>query len=422
SPSSSAASIPSPTARPHRLRLRTTAQTLTFRQLRSAVSSFASALSRLGIRKGDVVLIFAPNSVLFPVSFLSIISLGAIATTVNPLYTVGELKKQALDSGAKLVLTVPDLVPKVSSLNLPIILLAENANKDVSFPTFYDLIKNQSPSEFAPPEINQDDTVALLYSSGTTGASKGVVLTHRNFISVAMMAVQDQDTRGEPPNIFLCFLPMFHIFGLSVITFAQLARGNTVVVMKRFDMEMTLRSIERYRVSYLFVVPPVMIALAKQGKVTKYDLSSLRRLGSGAAPLGKDVMEEVAGIFPQADIVQGYGLTESCGIVSLELPRGASLRQYGSTGNLVSGVEGKVVSVDTLRSLPPNQLGELCFRGPNMMRGYFNNSQASKLTKDKEGWLHTGDLGYFNEEGQLFVVDRIKELIKYKGFQEFDVI
>lgn len=271
-------------------------------------------------------------------------------------------------------------------------------------------------AEYFPPDIGQSDIAALLYSSGTTGANKGVILTHRNFICTSMMASGDQDLLGEPPNTFLCFLPLFHVFGLSVITYAQLQRGNSLVLMTKFEMESMLRSIEKYRVSHTFVVPPVMIALAKQAKVAKYDLSSLRLLGSGAAPLGKDVMEEVAKSLPGAEIVQGYGLTESCGIISLEYPQGKD-RLYGSTGYLSVGVDGKVISVDTQKPLPPNQLGELCFRGPNIMQGYFNNPEATKLTLDSEGWLHTGDLGYFDEKGQLFVVDRIKELIKYKGFQ-----
>ncbi|KAL0920402.1 hypothetical protein M5K25_009538 [Dendrobium thyrsiflorum] len=163
-----------------------------------------------------------------------------------------------------------------------------------------------------------------------------------------------------------------------------------------------------------------MIALAKQAKAAKYDLSSLKLIGSGGAPLGKDVMEEVAKSFPSVELVQGYGLTESCGTISKEFPQGKD-RIYGSTGFLSVGIDGKVISVDTQKPLPPNQLGELCFRGPNIMQGYFNNPEATELTLDSEGWLHTGDLGYFDEKGQLFVVDRIKELIKYKGFQAIHI-
>nr|AIY34663.1 4-coumarate:CoA ligase-like protein [Albuca bracteata] len=394
-------------------------RSFTFAELRSTVSSFAVGLSRLGIEKGDVVLIFSPNSVLFPISFLSIVSLGAVATTVNPLYTVPELSKQALDSRAKLVLTSPELVAKARALNLPIVLLSDKENASASMPTFYDVIERFGSAPAAridPPRITQEDTAALLYSSGTTGTSKGVVLTHRNFISAAMMLTADQDEEGDPPNTFLCFLPIFHVFGLSVVNFAQLRRGNTVVVMERFDMERMLAAIDRFAVSHLFVVPPVMVGLAKMGKVTKYNLDSLRWICSGAAPVGGDVMEEVARAFDGVDVVQGYGLTETTSIISLERCKEKG-RKIGSTGYLMAGIEAKVITVDTLQPVPPRMNGELLFRGPNMMQGYFNNPEATRLTLDDEGWLHTGDLGYFDEKGRLYVEDRIKELIKCKGFQ-----
>lgn len=280
-------------------------ETLTFRHLRSTVYSIAAGLSRLGIKKGDVVLLFAPNSIHFPLCFLAVVSLGAVATTVNPLYTSAEISKQVDDSRPVLVVTVPQLWAKVRDLRLPAVIIgSKNPPIPGSQVTYLSDLVAEPAADLPATPIRQTDTAALLYSSGTTGTSKGVVLTHRSFICTALMATADQENDGEPFNTFLCFLPMFHIFGLSIITFAQLQRGNSVVVMGRFDLEMTLRSIEKFRVTYLFVVPPVMIALAKQSLVNKYDLSSLKRLGSGAAPLGKDIMEECAKNFPHALVVQ----------------------------------------------------------------------------------------------------------------------
>ncbi|XP_057772620.1 probable CoA ligase CCL7 [Salvia miltiorrhiza] len=409
-----------------------TAETLTFSDLKTHVLNLSRALINLNLSKNDVVFLLSPNSILFPVAFLAVIAAGAGATTANPQYTTTELSKQIKDSNPKLIITTHELHNKIKHVNLPCIILDDinhtnhilhNSNKSSSHSKkselhlYSDLITSTTTSDWPLPRVAQTDVAAILYSSGTTGTSKGVVLTHRNFMAAAMMTTSDQDSSGEGQNVFLCFTPMFHVMGLAAVVYAQLQRGNTVVVMPRYTVETMLGAIERYGVTHLFVVPPVVIALAKQRElVARFDVSSVREIGSGAAPLGKEVMEKCATVFPLAVLFQGYGMTETCSSISMEDTKAGS-RHSGSTGLLNPGVEAKIVNIQSMQPLPPLQTGEIWIRGPNVMEGYFKNQRATMETLDDEKWLHTGDVGYFDEEGRLYVVDRIKELIKCKGFQ-----
>lgn len=281
---------------------------LTYDQLERQVRALAAGLYKcLNVRQYDVVMLLSPNCIEFPVIFLAVVSLGAVLTTVHQANTAGEVQKQMKDSGTRLIFTTAALTEKIAGFDLPVVIFGD----DEVVPGFsskpihqYTELLRTDPYGVPRVKIKQHDTAALLYSSGTTGTSKGVVLTHRNFISLCCMLNAGSDETLSPDDVLLLLLPMFHVYGLGICTVASLARGIMLVVMPQFDFVNMLSTIQTYRVTHLPLVPPIVIGLAKQDIVFKFDLSSLVQIISGAAPLGKEMLEACAKRLPTVQFKQ----------------------------------------------------------------------------------------------------------------------
>ncbi|KAK7312150.1 hypothetical protein VNO77_35802 [Canavalia gladiata] len=392
--------------------------TFTYADTHLSSRKVASGMSKLGIKKGDVIMILLPNSPEFVFSFMAASMLGAVATTANPLCTAAEISKQLTASKAKLVVTLSAYVQKVElGEGRKVITVDDTPENCLAFSAVAEADEKDVPEV----EISAEDPVALPFSSGTTGLAKGVVLTHRSLItSVA------QQVDGENPNVYmkeedvvLCVLPLFHIFSMHTVMMCALRAGSGILLMERFEIRALLGAIERHRVSVAMVVPPLVVALAKNPEVEKYDLSSIRLVMSGAAPLGKELEEALRRRLPGAILGQGYGMTEAGPVLSMSLAfaKHAFPTKSGSCGTVVRNAESKIIHPLTASSLPRNQPGEICIRGQQIMKGYLNNEKATAATVDVDGWLHTGDIGYVDDDDEIFIVDRIKELIKFKGFQ-----
>ncbi|KAK4835060.1 hypothetical protein QYF36_004727 [Acer negundo] len=394
-----------------------TNQRVTYAQLRTSIRSLASGLYHaLGVRKGDVVFLLSPNTVLYPTICLAIFSLGAVLSPANPVNTESEIVKQVRDSGAKLVISAPEELHKFGKLQVPVLLTCRDQSYNDNSVYVEELIECCDPLECPETELTQSDTAAVLYSSGTTGTSKGVILTHANFISIMTLLKWSVHSTDSQNDVFLCFIPMFHIYGLAFFGLGLFCAGVTTVVMQRFDFQAMLDAIKTHKVNNIPAVPPVILGLVKYSKVAG-DISSLRRVGSGAAPLSKEVSDGFRERFPWVELRQGYGLTETCGAATFILANEEAKAHARSCGKLVPSFSAKVVDVETGTALPPYKEGELWLKSPTVMKGYLGNEEATAATFDKDGWLKTGDLCFFDEDGFVHIVDRIKELIKHNGYQ-----
>ncbi len=380
-------------------------RTLTFAGLAHAVRSVAAGLAARGFGRGDVLALCAPNTPEYAVVFHAVAALGGVVTTINPAWTADEMGVQFRDAGVALEVAAPAFADGVREAGADDVLV-------LGEPSFDDLLATE-PAASLPDDAAPDDLVALPYSSGTTGQPKGVMLTHRNVVANLCQI------RGVTPvtedDTIIGVLPFFHIYGMTVIMNQALRTGATVVTMPRFDLDGFLDLLERHRVTKAHLVPPIVLALAKAPGVEDRDLSSLQWINSGAAPLGAELAETCAARL-DCTVFQGYGLTETSPVThAVPVARGEN--RPGSIGPPIPGTECRVVDVVSGEDLRPGEDGEVWIRGPQVMRGYLGAEQATRETIDEDGWLHTGDIGHADEDGWFFLVDRLKELIKVKGFQ-----
>ena len=400
-----------------------------FSELVAAVRGLAGGLAARGIGRGDVVALYLPNVAEYAVVFHGVCAAGATNTPVNPLYTPDELARQLRDSHARMLVTTPEFLAVAREgaerAGIAEIVVAGDAAEATSLDELIlagveaaDAIVPGEPigTEGEAPRVPIDpavDLAVLPYSSGTTGLPKGVMLTHRNLIAniaqaQAVIGIADDD-------VVLAVLPFFHIYGMQLVMNLGLRAGATIVTVPRFDLQGFLDLIELHRATCLFIVPPIALALAKHPAVEGRDLSSVRMIKTGAAPLGAELERALAMRLDTA-VLQGYGMTETGPVTHLN-PLEPGHMKAGSVGVPVAGTECRLVDPETGMDVGVDTPGELWSRGPQVMRGYLGDRRATAAIIDADGWLHSGDVAVVDADGYFTIVDRLKELIKYKGFQ-----
>ncbi|CAI6078899.1 unnamed protein product [Clonostachys chloroleuca] len=401
-----------------------TGRSYIFAEIKRLSIAFGQGLVHsLDWRKGDVLGFYTPNCVDTPVVNLGLHWAAGIASPANPTYTPDELAHQLKDSGAKALITQRPFLDaaleaaKAAGIPRQRVLLMGDARDDKGeFKHWTEVTAEGAWLKPRKPQVDPAvDTAYLVYSSGTTGLPKGVSLTHRNLVANAMQSYKiDTRSLNWDVDAQLGVLPFFHIYGLSVVLNVAFVAGAKCVIMARWDLEKACNLIQSHRITVAYVAPPIILALGKQPAVAKYDLSTIKWINSGAAPLGPELAEAVWNRL-KVGVKQGYGLSETSPTIMAQFADEWS-RFQGSVGKLLPNMVARIVDTDG-KDLPNGEHGELLVKGPNVFAGYWNRPDLQADTFTSDGWFKTGDVAYVDEHGNFFITDRIKELIKYKGFQ-----
>ncbi|KAI5275410.1 acetyl-CoA synthetase-like protein [Aureobasidium subglaciale] len=399
-----------------------TKRSYTYSQTRNAAIDFGKGLKGAwDWQKGDVIAMFTPNNIDTPIVMWGAHWAGATVSPANPGYSADELAFQLKDAGAKALITQWPVIETARAaakkVGLPedrIILIGDQKDPEMRFKHFTSIRNTAGTNRYRRTKIDPEKDLAfLVYSSGTTGLPKGVMLSHSNIVANTL-----QVGTGEAPLTYedriLAFLPFFHIYGLTVILHMSFHKGCRTVVMPKFDIEDFCRITQAEKITFVFVAPPVVLLLSKHPVVEKYDLSTIRMMNSGAAPLTKELVNAVYDR-TKLKVKQGYGLSETSPTTHTQL-WDVWQSTVGSVGILLPNMTAKYMSPEE-KEVPVGEVGELWLKGPNIFQGYLNNPEGTANALTSDGYFKTGDVGYQDKDNNFFITDRVKELIKYKGFQ-----
>ena len=403
-----------------------TKERLDFRQVKEHATHLSTALVRkYGLQEGETVALFSPNTVWYPVAMFGCLRAGGVVSGASPAYNAEEMGYALRIAGAKFLFTVPgsmevamQAAESVGMARERVFLLEGEMPGFTTMQTLLEIGRGYGDEGqvdyFRIPQGKRNSQVCgfLSFSSGTTGLPKAVMIAHANVIGQCLQIRQISPTSLRR---ILAVLPLFHITGLVHQLHLPVLLNATVYMLPSFTMENMLQTVQDYKLEEMLLVPPILIRMVRsQELLKKYDLSSLKRFSSGAAPLSAEVLKLLEKTFPGTGFKQGYGMTESCSCITAHPPEKYDYKYAFRVGTIVASTEVRIIDEEG-KECGLNEPGEICAKGPQIVMGYLNNEKATKETFDADGFLHTGDVGSIDEEGLITITDRKKELVKVKG-------